>query len=133
MYLYQATLPPLTNRESWTQIIALTDADTGDPVDLTGATIQFEVRPARHHHNTSGYGGFYGGDGVGDGPILSATTANGAITVLDTGVFQAYFSETQMRGLRPGTYDVGCTISRDVDTRQVLVGHLPILNGVVTQ
>lgn len=69
----------------------------------------------------------------GGGPILTANFASGNISLIDTGVFQVYFSASQMQSLWPGTWDVGCIISGldGIDVRQVFRGKLPILRGFI--
>lgn len=139
MYQNPVLLPQMTNRESWTLPVRISDADTNDAIALTDddgnplVSIQFEVRRSQHHHIGSGYSPYYD-YGVGDcGPILQASIGNG-ITLIDTGVFQIYFSEADMRKLRAGSYNVGCTIASldGIDVRQIFRGRLPILDGYVT-
>ena len=129
--------PAVTNRESFSPIFALNDEDTGDLLDLTGCTIQIEIRRAAPAgYNTSGYGNGYNEVGAVDmpGPTLAASIGNG-ITILDTGTFQLFFTEQQMRSLYADTYSIACTIS-DSDTppnvRQLFLGRLPVLNGMVS-
>jgi hypothetical protein len=140
VYQNPVLFPQLTNRESWTLPVQINDEDTDDPIALADdegnplVSIQFEVRRTGHHHVSSGYGSSFYDWGVGnEGPALKASIGNG-ITLLDTGVFQVYFSETQMRCLRRGTYEVGCTLASldGVDVRQLFRGRLPILDGLVT-
>lgn len=123
----------VTNRESFSPIFSLNDDDTGDLIDLTGITIQLEVRKFRSAHpNSGGYGTSFGYGACGDsGPVLSASIGNG-ITVIDTGTVQLFFSETQMRALDPATYSIACTISDGLNTRQLFLGRLPVLDGMVT-
>lgn len=133
----------MTNRESWTLTVSIFDDDTGDPISLTDdsdnpvVSIQFEVRrprPVGGRGYAEGYGSaYYDFGSYGEGPILTAAIGNG-ISLLDVGVFQVYFSETQMRALYPLTWNVGCTLASldGVDTRQVFRAKLPILDGWVT-
>lgn len=135
MYLNPVLFPPMTNRESWTLTLTVNDDDTGDLIDLTGATIQFEIRYSGPQRGSMPVGGaipYYDfGPMIDEGPILTASIGSG-ITVTGVGAFTVYFSEANMRTLCPGTYDVGCTLTRDVDARQLLRGKLPILSGLVT-
>lgn len=134
--MYTGTLEPRTNRESWTQLIALIDPDTDQPFDITGFTIDFEIRKAQPHEQAgSGYVPFYDWGAVeSDGPILTASTANGAATIVGTGMIQVYFSQAQMRTLHAHTYNCNCIITdpTSVNTKQILHATLPILGGGVT-
>lgn len=98
-----------TNRQSWSQNFAIEDAETGEAIDLAGVQIVFEVRHAGAH-----------------APALAAAIVNVA-----AGVFNAQLSRDQMRTLAAGTYDVGCTITRDGETEQLIDGTWPIIDGVV--
>lgn len=142
MYISEILLPQMTNRESWTFTVALHDDDTGEPIALTDAnnipivTFQLEVRrsmPGRGYGG--GYSNYYSGIGsISDGPVLTASLGNG-ITIVDTGVIQIYFSETQMRSLCGAlTWNVGCTMASTdgIDVRQIFRAKLPILEGYVT-
>lgn len=114
--MYVGTLPPVSTRAGWSIVREVVDDDTDESIDLTGATIAFEVRDQR------------------DGAIvLSATTGNGKVTVTDTGVFQVNFPASEMRELEPGIFDVGCTVQMpDEEPQQFILGTLPVLDGVVT-
>jgi hypothetical protein len=149
----------MSNRESWTLTVGLYDDDTGDPIALNDAQVgdfssdfssdfadssgnlvsfQFDVRRSGPGGRWGSYGGGYGqyyGIGSYDcsQPILTASLGNG-ITIVDVGIIQIYFSETQMRTLSSGTWDVGCTMASidGIDVRQVFRAKLPILSGWVT-
>jgi hypothetical protein len=110
------TLAPVSNQENWDIIDSVLDADTGAAVDLTGAVIVFEVRS----------------EDTGQ-TVLSATTGNGKITIIDTGVYQVSFTRADMQALCKGYYDVGCVITLNGKTQQFIAGTLPVLDGIVTQ
>lgn len=114
--MYIGTLPPVSNKAGWSFVREVVDDDTDEPIDLSDATIVFEVRNAC-------------------GTIkLSATTSNAAITILDTGVFQAAFTADQMKTLCAETYDVGCTVQNGTaEPQQFIIGKLPVLDGIVSQ
>jgi hypothetical protein len=38
-----------------------------------------------------------------------------------------------MQGLNVGQYDIGAVVTLNGETRQVILGTLPVLDGVVTQ
>ena len=110
------TLAPISNRTGWLADFEIDDADVGGPVDITGASIVVEVRD------------------LDTGWIaLSATTGNGKITILDTGVFRVNDPLGETQQVRAGTYEVGATITLNGESRQLIIGTLPILDGVVSQ
>lgn len=113
--MYSGPLLPVSNQADWTYRDETTDEETGDPVDLTGASITFEVRDESNCI------------------VLSGTTANGKVSIVDTGVFEVAFTRAEMQQLSAGTYDVGCVVTINGVTSQFLVGALPVLDGVVSQ
>lgn len=136
MYQPQTQFPQYTNRESFTQLIGVYDDATGDAIDLSGCSIQVEIRRDREH-------GGYGFDGYGPNysigahdwcaPILTASIGKG-VDIVDVGIFQLYFSETQFRSLSPGMHSINATLTSadGADTRQLFLGRLPIFFGGVT-
>ena len=114
--MFQGALSPIANQEDWKLIVEIDDEATGEPIDLTGATIAFEVRDPRSR-----------------GIVLSASTGNGKISILDVGVFQVLFIRGEMQGLAAQNYEVGCVLTINGEARQYLIGTVPVLDGVVTQ
>lgn len=100
---------------------------------VSSALIFLEIRRAKDSGNKSGYIPYYDWGCASEGPILTAEIGDG-ITIVDTGVFQIYFSRDDIRTLDAGTYIVGCTLeSADgVDVRQLFIGRLPVLSGYVS-
>jgi hypothetical protein len=119
---------------------------TGALVVQIGVTFQFEIRRGGPRMtNTTGYVDFYDFGTPDDlGPLLSATLAN-YISVIDLGIIQVRIPESVFRtlGSAPGgpsqpsgghgTFTLGMTMTDSVDTRQVMLGNLPVLYGGVTQ
>lgn len=116
MTMLTGTLPQVSNQEDFTLTDTIYDDATGDLVNLSGASIVFEVRDPNYRRT-----------------VLSATTGNGKAAVVDTGVYQVAFSRSEMQALHPGTYDVGCVITLNGTTAQLLIGTVQVLDGVVTQ
>jgi hypothetical protein len=114
------------------------NAATG-AISFTVATVAIELeirRVARHGSDfrSSGYGAAYQlGSYDCDRPILTASIGNG-ITIVDQGIFQIYFSETQFRQLGSGMHSVAATLASadGVDVRQLFLGRLPVFSGGVT-
>lgn len=115
--MYIGSLDPVSNRAGWTFVREIVDDDTDEPIDLSDCEIVFEVRRCT--------------DGRA---LLSATSANGGVTILDTGIFQATFTRAEMASLSAGSYEVGCTVQRDdEETQQFIIGKLPVLDGIVSR
>lgn len=113
--MYHIAFPTQSNRASWTRSILVTDFDD-NPIDLTGCSIVIAVS-----------------DHCGVQRLV-ASTDNGKITIVDLGIFQWFFGSDEMRGLCLGTYDTGMVLWRDddpSDKRQLSIGPLPIIDGVV--
>lgn len=120
--MYRGTLDEESNKATWTDDVEVTDEE-GTLIDLTDAVIVLEVRAKRAIDDY---------DTNITNAILSATTANGKITLQGTGVFRFSFTKSEMNTLCAGTYDIGVTVERDGETDQVLIGQLPLLDGIVT-
>lgn len=103
---------------------------------VSTVAIQLEIRRVSDRgYQVDGYGPNYSvGSYDYTAPILSASIGNG-ITIVDTGIFQIYFSETQFRSLCPGMHSVNATIASadGIDVRQLFLGRLPVFAGGVTR
>jgi hypothetical protein len=113
--MYFGTFPAASNRQSWSRSFEVVDADTDADIDLSGASIVFEIRDPRNLLT-----------------ILSATTTNGKAVISDIGVFTVSFSLSDMQTLYPLTYEVGCAVTINGETMQYIIGTLPILDGIVS-
>jgi len=113
--MYQGSLPATSNREDFEAIFQLVDEDTGDLIDLSAATIEFDI--SEH----------------GCRPLITATTANGKITLIETTTFRVAIPRAEMANLCAGQYDVGATVENSGETRSFLVGALPVLDGRVSR
>jgi hypothetical protein len=114
---YIGRLDPISNRVGWLRTFEIDDDDTSETIDLTGASIVAEVRDPRT-----------------GAIVISATTANGQITIDDTGVFTINAPLSPSGPLiRAGEYEVGVTATINGVPVQLIIGTLPILDGVVTQ
>ena len=101
-----------TNNADWKTQFQFNDADSGDLIDFTGATIEISVRDF---------------DGC---QKIEATTGNGMITIQDTGIFELDIPAATMAGLCPGTYQVGGVYSLNDETISLFTGSLAIVSGV---
>lgn len=111
--MLEVMLARVSNRATWRDVIELTDGETGDLIDLTGADLVIEVA-----------------DDCGR-TVLSATTDNGKVTVISTGAAEFVFTRDEMAALCPGTYRLGGTVTIDDETEQLFFGTVPVIDGVV--
>lgn len=131
--MFRSAFPAITNRQSFIDEVEVLDADDGTPVDLTGCRIVVGIR-LRHYQ---GWGWDYWPYPAApslyvDAPRLVASTDDGTVTIPDLGVFFFNFTFTQIASLRPAIYDVGATVTRDGEEVELLLGQLPVLDGVVS-
>lgn len=113
--MYQGSLPATSNREDFEAIFQLVDEDTGDLINLTSASIEFDISEP------------------GCRPIITATTDNGKITLVEDTTFRVAIARSEMASLCAGLYDVGATVENAGETRSFLIGALPVLDGRVSR
>lgn len=101
-----------TNNADWKTIFQFTDADSGDPLDFTGAYIEIEVKDF---------------DGC---KRIEASTNNGKITITDLGTFELAVPYTEMKCLHPGSYNAGGLYQLNDETISLFTGTLTVINGV---
>lgn len=103
---------------------------TGALVVQVGCAFDFELR-AHHGRDGFGYGeSWLAGDDC-DGPIIRAQLGSD-ITVVGLGVIQIRIPAATIAKLRHRTYGAAMTLFDGYDTRQLLLGKQPILNGGVS-
>jgi hypothetical protein len=109
-------LNPVSNKATWAVTYELRDDDTDELIDLSNIDeIVVEVR-----------------DIATKSSMLSAKLSDASIVIESTGIFSWQFSSDQMRTLCQKMYEVGVTITEDDETAQLLIGKLPVLDGIVT-
>lgn len=112
--LIQGTFPPVSNAADFLCDLSVTNDETGDGVDLSGATISVIVE----------------GDACGV-DLLTATTDNGKITLgADAGDFRFSFTDEEMSGLPAGSYRIGVMIELDGIRYQLVLADLPVVRGI---
>lgn len=114
--MFFGSLPPISNRATWSESVQLTDSETGDAIDLTAVDeITVQVRDPYTFTN-----------------MLSGTLTGGEITVVSTGIFQWRFERSQLGVLTVSkTYEVGCVIEQDDDEVQLIIGTVPVFDGII--
>ncbi|MBR0741155.1 hypothetical protein JQ581_29910 [Bradyrhizobium liaoningense] len=113
--MYTGYFATASNRADWTEAVVLTDAESGEVIDIADCRVTLTV--------------------ADDGGCvrLRASTDDGSITLPDVGTFQWDFDATQMSGLCPGAYRVGVRISRDDRTVQLVIGNINVMEGIDQQ
>jgi hypothetical protein len=112
--MFIGTLSPVSNRADWVDAFQLLDEETNEPINIADATaIIIEVRDPRTRCI-----------------VLTGSLSSGEIESVETGTFQWHFTSDRMRLLCPQDYEIGCTIVKDSITVQLLIGTLPIMDGV---
>jgi len=125
--MYDGTLSTRSNRASWQDSVIVLDNDTSEPVDISAATeITVQVAPQQ----PADYGGY--GNQSFSSPLLTATLSNGKVQHIQLGVFAFEFTKGEMRGVVGGIYNVEITIDKDGETESLILGTVPIREGVVT-
>lgn len=110
------TLPEASNRATWSGEIAIYDDETDELVDLSALD---EITLAVRDLSTRTI-------------MLTGTLSGGQITIIETGIFAFTFTKGQMGALDvTRTYEVGITIEEDDEDVQILIGYLPLLDGIV--
>ena len=113
--MYQGTLPPVSNKESWSETVELYDDTTGEKIDLSGAVdIIVKVQD----------------DGA---DVLSASLLGGTVSLSSDNLTASFtFSASQMGALEAKTHDLGIRIvnTDDTDVIQLVLGQLPVLDGI---
>lgn len=129
--MYQVNFPQVSNSADWIGQVALVDDDTGEAFDTTGWSITLQVwRQTNRGQGTGAYN--WAAVQSINLPILEASTSNGKLTTPETGVIQWTFRATaDMNAIPAGFYEVGMIMSKSPDTVQILIGLLPVVNGVV--
>jgi hypothetical protein len=110
--MYTGSLGTVSNKEDWIGISPLIDEDNTE-VTLTDATFEMFVC-SQNDPNTA---------------ILTASTANGKITLPTTTSFQWAFTPGDMDDLCAGTYDVFLRVTIDSVVTQILSCSVSIVEG----
>lgn len=131
--MFRGAFPAITTRQSFIDVVEIVDSDDGSPIDLTGCKIQVEIIEQQPYRRLGDYWPSAWGFGWPTSARLLATTDDGSVTIPDLGVFIFTFTPQQIASLPSGEYAVGCNMSRNGETVQLLLGNLPVLDGVVPQ
>lgn len=118
---------------------------TGALVVQIGWTFQFELRRGGPRNQSGGFNTWWDWGTPDDlGPLLSASFANGFLSLIDKNIVQILIPESSIKTLgatgvfspsegdAPGTYKACMTGTDSVNTRQFLFGTSPFYYGGVT-
>lgn len=109
--MYTGSIGAFSNDEHWILEGSLTDG--GEAVNLTTATIEFYV--TRERSPTS--------------PLLTATTANGKITLPTNTSMRITFAPDEVSSICVGTYPAFMRVTIDGFTTQIIAGTVQVLEG----
>ncbi len=112
MAFYTGSLGTVSTSEDWTFAFDVVD-ENGTDVVISSASITVAIR-AR-------------GDTT---PVLTKTVGSG-ITVA-TPTFTVLVPDTDMSGLCPGQYDVGCTVEIAGTKSQLFICTVTVVDGIVS-
>jgi hypothetical protein len=106
---------------------------SGALVCQIGCSFQFEIRRGKPNESGVGYVTWYDFGVQSDvGPLLSASLGNG-IFITGLGNIQITIPESQFKQLNgDGTYVAALTFTDTVNTRQIFLAPLPVIQGGVT-
>lgn len=100
-----------SNKADFVVDFSATDAETGDDIDFTGASVM--IRVAREDC----------------GPVITATIGSG-ITQPTGLVLELTITAAQMASLRPGSYRIGGVYNLSGSTIQLFVGDFVVYDGI---
>jgi hypothetical protein len=114
--MFTARFKPVSNQGDWATWIRLNNRADGTPIDLSAvsATLAAQLLSGARCAN-----------------FLTGSTASGELTNPSLGILQVFFPVATMQALSPGSYRVGLTITNGIFTKQLILGLLPIVAGVV--
>ena len=110
---------PTTNAETWQGTIEFFDDETGEPYFIysNSATHPTEITlKLRDESNGS--------------TVLEISLTGGEIVLADDGIAEFTVAATTMDDLEPKTYTVGVLYTYDGITKQLILGSLPVLEGL---
>ncbi len=111
--MYQGTLAAVSNRADWIIDAEITDPETDDLVDLTGASIAMYITPADRPWDT----------------LISGSTDGGEIVITGTGTFTATFLEPTIQKFQEGMHRVFVRATIGGTLYQLLAADLPVIHG----
>jgi hypothetical protein len=114
MSIYRGHLGEISNKANWTSpVMQLEDADTGDLIDLSGASeIYFEIK-----------------DPTTKCVLVEATVANGKIEEVDDNSFRVNLTPSDLRNLCGGQYLANISYTDDDAKRDPVIATITVIEG----
>lgn len=114
--MFIARFDPIATGSDWTLDIEISDSETGDPIDLDGVLASVAISRR-------------GCESVD----IRGSSDDGKISFPDNGIVHIAFTASNLSRLSHGEYDVGITFERDGQKESIILGVLPVIDGVVTR
>lgn len=111
--MFAARLDPLAYGSDWLISIQFQDEDTGDLLDLTGTTFTIALQKFRENMTS-----------------LKGSSSDGHITNPELGTVIVHFLGSETKDLAVGDYKVGLKAERNGFTETLVIGTLPVIEGV---
>jgi len=114
-----STLAPVSNQETWQDVIEFIDDDTGGPwfteADSEGhpSDVTLKLR-----------------DPDSGRVVLKGSITDGKLAIVADGAIEFTFPASSMRSLCPKTYEIGVIYSAAGSDTQAFLGRLPVLKGL---
>jgi hypothetical protein len=122
-----------TGLNTMTGYVASYVISTGAMIVQIGCAFFFEIRRGAPRNTGSGYVPWYDfGTPNECGPLLRASNGKG-ISIVDIGVIQILIPAGMFERLHGGTYTASLIVTDGVNTRQMFVGSLPVVQGHLTK
>ncbi len=124
--MYQIAFDPTSNASDWTDVFqVLGDDNAVSNIYDDGWTVTVSLFQLPHGTRNAWD---YGGSAIAS-PILTASTANGTVTVNANDALEWTFTAAQMGRLNAGAYGVGILATKNDQTVQLALGALPVIQG----
>jgi len=127
------TIADVNPANSMTGYVTSYASGTGALVCQIGVTFQLEIRRSEQLDDWDwGYTTQWAyGTLLTDAPLIVASLGNG-LSIIDLGRLLIRLPETTIRKLTHRSYHLNLTCTDSYDTRQLFIGHLPMLYGGVS-
>lgn len=125
--MYLVKFDEASNAADWTDVWQVLGED-GVASDIYGDGWTVTVKVAQLPPFARSWGDYQGA--INSATVLSASTADGTVTVNNDDALQWTFTASQMASLCSGAYAVGCLATKDGQTVQLFLGTLPVIQGL---
>ena len=125
--MYHVKFDDQSNAADWVDNWLMLD-ETGEPANIYDDGWQITVKisamkqPANHASRH--------GAEASPHALLTASTADGTVTINAQSAIEWRFTAAQMSGLPHGAYSVGCLATKAGQTVQIFIGVLPVIQGI---